>query len=57
MTLKLFYICGAVGLIIGGFLLHIEQHIPMRLIISSLGVAALIMFFIARWQKRRGMLK
>jgi hypothetical protein len=57
MTEKLFYLCALVGLIVGGVLLHVGQHIPLRLVFPSLAAAAVILVILGRWQKRRGMFK
>jgi hypothetical protein len=57
MTEKLFYICGMIGLTIGGFLLHFEEQISFKLVIPTLAVSAFIILLIGRWQKKRGAFK
>lgn len=57
MSLKLFYMVGALGIVIAGILTHVGERKPLVLVIPCMIAAAVIMFVIGQWHKKHGGLK
>ena len=57
MRQKLFFVCGFVGLLIGGALSLFGDHVALSIVASSIMVSAIVILFIGRWHKKHGRLK
>jgi hypothetical protein len=53
----LFWIIAIFGLLIAGLLLHFGEHIPLNLVLASSLASAVMLLFIGRFLKKRGILK